>query len=88
MKPYIGYESRCRFTTNVCKCVFGFMGLFIIYFSLDWGMDILATSGTYLAYTISYIQLALVTFWIIFIAPWFFKQLKLVKPVKAIPVAS
>ena len=46
-------------------------------------MDILTTSGTYLAYTISYIQLASVTFWIIFIAPWFFKQLKLVKPVKA-----
>ena len=88
MKPYIGYESRCSFATNVWKCAFGFVGLFAIYFSLDWGMELLIRSGTYLAYAISYMQLALVTFWILFVAPWFFKRLKLVKPNIAYPVAT
>jgi membrane-associated phospholipid phosphatase len=84
-KKKLDLKITAPYMTNLSRWVLGFIGLTLIYFSLGWVMGKLVAPGTTPAFVLRYIQMTLITFWIMFIAPWLFVKLKLAKPV--IPLA-
>jgi hypothetical protein len=80
MKKHLDFQSGGRLITKAGRCLLGLAGMGLIYFSLGWVIDRLLLPETIPLYILCYIQIALLTFWVSFAAPWCFVKFKLVKP--------
>jgi hypothetical protein len=77
MKKHLDFQTKGALTIKVGRCLLGFAGLGLIYFSLGWVVNSLFIPETLPAYVLRYIQVALMTFWVLFGAPWCFVKVKL-----------
>jgi membrane-associated phospholipid phosphatase len=86
MKKHLEYKTTGSLIMRIGRCLVGFAGLGMIYFGLGAVIDSLVFPETIRAFTLQYIQLSLLTFWVMFLAPWLFMKLSLVKRVMPAPV--
>jgi hypothetical protein len=77
MKKHLDFQTTGKFMEKTSRCLLGFAGLGLIYFSLGWVTTSLVIPETIQSYVLDYIQIALVTFWVLFGAPWCFLKFKL-----------
>jgi membrane-associated phospholipid phosphatase len=81
MKKHLEYKTTGPLIMRIGRCLVGFAGLGMIYFGLCAAIDSLMIQDTTQAYALRYIQLSLSTFWVMYLAPWLFMKLSLVKRV-------
>jgi hypothetical protein len=88
MKKYADFQTTSTLIAKAYRCLLGFMGLGLIYFSLGWVMTSFTIPETIQAFVLRYLQIGLMTFWVLFAAPWCFVKFKLAKPGVALPVQT
>jgi hypothetical protein len=88
MKKDLDFQTTGKIITKAGRCVLGFVGLGLIYFSLGWVATSFFVPETIPVYILHYIQIGLVTFWVLFGAPWCFVKSNLAKPGLVSPVQN
>jgi len=80
MRQHARFSTTGTWSSRILRFVIGIISLLILFYGLDTLFGLVAPDQTVLGYILRYIRYGFATFWTIFLVPWLFLKLKLVKP--------
>ncbi len=79
MQRYASFRVEGAWWVRMVRYALGLVGVFAFYLGLDVLFALIAADDSVLGLILRYVRYGTVTFWAIFLAPWLFLKLKLVK---------
>ena len=80
MNASVGFRNSGSIYIKVARGILGLAGVVLIFICGNWVNQQFALADTALSYALRYLQVALMTFWVLIGAPWLFLKFKLAKP--------